>query len=260
MALALAVALLGLVLEDLDLLAALVAGDLRLDLDLLEIARARAPCRRRSGTSPAAGRPSRPRRRAACRRAGTRPSRRGTACRRSRLSRRWAWNLRSSSSGVVPAPEPLPARERRRPPRRPRRRAPDSRASAPSPSAGVPRGPVDRASPAPDERSMLSIRTSLRCPTRGAAPVTVITSASTRATASPGLYMCGSSIESSTSSPTSNGSARRSISSAIARLGDLERVDRQRVAALEQERLAELLLELEQTAVVAHQLPRRPSG
>ena len=42
---------------------------------------------------------------------------------------------------------------------------------------------------------------------------------------------------------------------AVAGLGDLERVDRQRVAALEQERLGGLLLELQQAAVVAHQLP-----
>ena len=43
-------------------------------------------------------------------------------------------------------------------------------------------------------------------------------------------------------------------------LGDLEGVDRQRLAALEVEELAGLLLELEQAAVLAQELPPRPAG
>ena len=122
-----------------------------------------------------------------------------------------ACHLRFSPGSSVGGRSSLPARERRRPPRRPRRREPDSRASA----LVVDRSRGRRRPASPVPTSAPGSRSGPACAARRGAPApsTVITSASTRATASPGLYMCGSSIESSTSSPTSNGSAWRSISS-----------------------------------------------
>ncbi len=138
-ALALAVALLRLVLEDLDLLAALVAGDLRLDLDLLEVLGREHRVVVGAEHDRAQRRPWRPRRRAAGRRAGTVPfSTRYCLPPLSTIAYVGIRGIRSrsrSGSGVVAGAEPLPARERRRPPLRPRRRGPDSRPSAASPSA-----------------------------------------------------------------------------------------------------------------------------
>ena len=78
--------------------------------------------------------------------------------------------------------------------------------------------------------------------------------------ASSTLYMCGSSIVTSTSSPTWKGSARSSISSRLPGLDDVERVERQRVAALEVEALAGLLLELGEPGVGLRAAPRRLAG
>ena len=85
---ALAVAALGLELEDAQLRAAQMLDDLRVDLDLLP-GRRRRRRRRRSGTGSARAATVAPSRRAGARRAGSGPSRRGTACRRSSRSRTW---------------------------------------------------------------------------------------------------------------------------------------------------------------------------
>src|ERR1700761_5773650 len=114
------------------------------------------------------------------------------------------------SESDEPAADAALAPERRRPPLRPRRRGFDSSSSSEAPFSGAGTSSSEATAAV---RPTSSMRTRCFSPTYRVPPVIEMMYPSILATASPGLYMCGSTISTCTSSPSRNGTARSSTSS-----------------------------------------------